>query len=173
MSTTIKPLPRDAKGRIKDRFQANGIEYMIITADQGISIERFKVWQQLSLVVGFDANFQKMLQNLTKAQELANGVVTKDNTFTDLVMHLNAMKEGIVSKSEENYSYAMYLCTLFIVDKDEDLTTWSHQIADKKIENWNKEGYDVQDFLKLAVSSIIGFKSAYKELWELIGKKEQ
>lgn len=163
MADNIKKLPRDG-GKIARHFEANGIRYTIRTADEGTTIERWSQYEKMSLVVGYDANFQAMYQNLTQAMELCNGVVTKENNFTDLVMHLNAMQEGVVSAANSRYNQAMYLCSLFIVRDDEDLTTWSEAEAEAKIADWNAEGYDVQDFLWLALSGLRGFESAYKSI---------
>jgi len=164
MAETIKRLPRRDDGSIKSTFEANDVKYTIRTADEGISISRFNEYQKFAGMLGYNATFQKMYENNQKAIKLANGVVSGDNTFTDLVLHLNAINEGVLQASEERNSIALYICTLFIVREGEDLTTWSMELAKDKIDDWNREGYHAEDFFFLALSSVVGFKSAYNEL---------
>ena len=174
MAETIKRLPRRDDGSIKSTFEANEVTYTIKTADEGVSIARFNEYQKMAGMLGFGATFQKLYENHQKSIKLANGVVSGENTFTDLVLHLNAINEGILEASEERNSIALYICTLFIVREGEDLTSWSMELARDKIDDWNREGYHAEDFFFLALGSVVGFKNAYLELIErLSGKAEK
>jgi len=164
MAHKIKKLPRRTDGTLHTSFNANGVRYFIRSADEGISIGRFNEYQRMSAMVGFGATFQKIYENLAKAIQLANGVVKDENTFIDLALHLRAMQESILDASEDRNSLALYLCTLFIVRKGEDLTTWSMEDAKEKIDDWNREGYSAEDFFQLALGSVNGFRNAYLEL---------
>ena len=159
----IKPLPRDAQGNYLRQFKAAGKTYTIRSAAEGFSIERFNQYEILSLALGYGATFQQFTQQLNTAIALANDAATGKATFVDLVLQLDAMKKGIASSTQQRNSMALTMCTLFIVEKEEDLTSWSEEMANQKIENWNKEGYDVNDFLVIALSSIAGFSEIYKE----------
>lgn len=171
MAENIKRLPRRDDGTYKAEFEANGVKYRIRTADEGVSIARFNEYQKMAGMMGFGATFQKLYENHQKAIKLANGVVSKENTFTDLVLHLNAIQEGILKASEERNSIALYICSLFIVREGEDLTTWSMELARDKIDDWNREGYHAEDFFFLALTSVGGFKNAYLELIERLSEK--
>lgn len=173
MANNIKKLPRRDDGTLSRTFDANEITYTIRTADEGVSISRFNEYQRMSAMLGFGATFQTIYENITKSIKLANGVVSQDNTFTDLVLHLNAMREAILESSEDRNSLALYLCTLFITREGEDLTTWSMEDAKDKIDDWNREGYSAEDFFLLALGSISGFKNAYLELIERLSEKAE
>lgn len=173
MAENIKRLPRRDDGTLKSTFEANGVKYTIRTADEGVSIHRFNEYQKMSGMLGFATTFQKMYDNHQKSIKLANGVVSGKNTFTDLVLHLNAMQEGILQASEERNSLALYICTLFIIREGEDVTTWSMEQARDKIDDWNREGYHAEDFFFLALGSVTGFKNAYLELIERLSEKAE
>ena len=164
MSNKIKKLPRDEQGHPLRHFTANGKKYIIRSATEGFSIERFNEYQILSLAVGFGATFQQMIEQLNTAISLANSAAVGKSTFIDLVLQLDAMKQGIVSAGNQRNTMALALCTLFIVTDDGDLTTWSEELANEKIADWNKEGYDAADFLLLALSSVAGFSEIYREV---------
>ena len=159
----IKPLPRDAEGRYKRQFKAAGKTYFIRSAAEGFSIERFNQYEILSLALGYGATFQQFTQQLNAAIALANDAAVGKATFVDLVLQLDAIKQGINTSSQQRNSMALTMCTLFIVEKEEDLTQWSEEMAAEKIENWNKEGYDVNDFLVIALSSVAGFSEIFRE----------
>jgi|GEM_PF-2171768 len=173
MSVTIKKLPRRDDGTLSRTFEANEITYTIRTADEGVSISRFNEYQRMSAMLGFGATFQKLYENITKSIKLANGVVSSENTFTDLVLHLDAMRQSILEASEDRNSLALYICTLFIVREGEDLTTWSMEEARDKIDDWNREGYSAEDFFLLALGSVAGFKNEYLALIERLSEKAQ
>lgn len=173
MATNIKKLPRRDDGQIARKFTANDIDYTIRTADEGVSISRFNEYQRMSAMIGFGATFQKIYENISQAIKYANGVVSGENTFTDLVLHLNAMRESILEASEDRNSIALYVCTLFITREGEDLTTWSIEDAKDKIDDWNREGYSAEDFFFLALNSVGGFKNAYLELIERLSEKAE
>jgi hypothetical protein len=160
----IKKLPLDDEGRFAREFKANGRKYTIRSATEGISIERFNQYEMLSLALGFGANFQALLTNLNNAIAMANACALGKETFVNLVLQLDAMKKGVVNSTQERNNIALMLCTLFIVREDEDLTTWNEEEANDKVKDWNKAGYDVNDFLLLALSSVQGFSAAFNAI---------
>jgi len=166
-----KKLPRTADGKLKDNFPANGVRYYIASGEDGISIHRFNEWQRLSAMVGWGAKFDKIYQNLHKVEELVDGFARSDNGLRDVYLHIEAMKEGIIAASEDRDMLALFQCTLFINRRDEDVTKWDMETARQKIDDWNREGYDVADFFSLAISSIAGFNSVYSGLIERWGAK--
>ena len=54
----------------------------------------------------------------------------------------------------------MILCTLFIVTDKEDLSTFDNSHAEKKIQDWEIEGYLAHDFFLLALN----FSDDYKNV---------
>lgn len=160
----IKKLPRNQSEKLERSFMAMGKKYVILDAEKdGITIERWTAFQKMSLVVGYAATFGDFTRNLDKAIQLCNGVVTKTHNFTDLALHLSAMKKGIVDAEKKSYDFSLYFCTLFIVEETEDLTKFDESFAAEKIKNWNDEGYDMKDFFLLARHGIPEYWEYYKK----------
>lgn len=171
MAEQIKPLPRDESGEFKREFTANGKKYIIRGVDEPLGILRFSQMQKFGGILGYNASFQAVLDNVNKYDEL----VLADEPFhtikKKIVLHTKAIVDGFLTVNADRYEKAFYLATLFICEEGEDLSNWSKSHADQKISDWNKEGLNEVDFLSLALVRIAGFVSAYqrrnKELKEM------
>lgn len=151
----VKGLPRK-EGKILPEFEANGKKYLIETA---LNIKRFSEFEKIQLEVGFGLSFSDIFDNLKEGYTLAN-----KQQFADLAVMLYNMMHGIKKASTERYNSALTMCTLFINTEEEDRTNWSKELAQKKLSDWSEEGYDVNDFFLLAVTSIDNFAKNYGEL---------
>lgn len=130
-------------------FTANGVKYYV---KQSLSVERFRWFEKYQVDVGFGRSYKSIADSLKKSVELANK--GKGIEAWNIVLNLmQAVGEGL----EKRTNNAMLLCALFIVSEDEDLTKWDEQQQTAKIENWNKEGYDVNSFFQLAANLVHGF----------------
>lgn len=156
MTKSIKGLPRDDAGKILPQFTANGKKYFI---ESSLNIKRFSEFEKIQLEVGFGISFSDVFDRLKQGYDLAN-----KQKFADLSVMLYNMMHGIKKASTERYNSALTMCTLFINTEEEDRTTWSIDLAEKKLKDWSDEGFDVRDFFLLAVSSIDNFAQNYKEL---------
>ncbi len=143
-------------------FIANGNKYTIRSADDGIGIMRFSQLQKMGSVVGYDATFDNQFKNWG---ELEN-IILSDEPISSIkkksLLHISAVRDGLLEATKSKYQYAFYLCTLFIVREGEDLSTWSNSEAEAKINDWNIEQIHEQDFLSLALVTIPNFLNAYK-----------
>lgn len=171
--TEIKRLPRNEDGSFARHFTASGLKNTIRTFEEGISIERYTIFEKLSIGTGFGKSFQALFECFRKAKQYCNDIPKGKAEFTDLAYFLQSVEEGILEKSEERYNMAFYMCSLFIVEEGEDLVNWSSAEAEAKIDRWKKEGYDARDFLELALSGVQGFFSAYQETTQRILRRTE
>lgn len=156
----MKKLPRNEKGELSRYFEANGNKYRILdpTTD-GITIDRYTKFQQMSLVAGYNTTFAGFTKNIDRASEIVNNIVRGKNELTDLILHLAGMKRGIVDAMNNRFDLTFAFCTIFIVREKEDLTSYDEGLAEEKVADWNAEGYDVQDFFLLSRVMIESYKS--------------
>lgn len=154
---------RNDDGTFVREFTANGQKYIIRTIEEGIGIKRYGLMKKAQLVSGMGATFENMVKNLQQAIQYYNTLGTQGQKLLDLGIILNNMMRGLVEGSEEKFEFAFWLCTLFIVKPGEPLKVWVEADQKKKIEDWNEEGINEQDFLLLALVTLTGFTSVYKK----------
>lgn len=146
----LKELTLDTK-----EFEANGTKYFIASS---LSIERMALREQFDLEFGIGASFKETFDTLREAYNLLN-----ERKFADAAVCLNDRMKGIVNVEKKEVP-AVRFCTLFINAEGEDITTYSDEIAAKKIEDWKREGIDSKFFFQLAALSTNGFINAFKEI---------
>lgn len=151
-----KALPRDAQERILPRFRANGQDYIILSAETGIGIERYTQFEKMSVALGYHS-FAKLAEQIDEALRMVNEDADFAQRRIDLTLHLSSVRRGISEMSEARYNIAFYICTLFIIRPDEKVDTYSPELAEEKIADWNAEGISERDFFFLALSGLKGF----------------
>jgi hypothetical protein len=154
----LKKLPFE-----KESFVAYGTTYMI---KYSLTVARWQEFEKLQNHFGFGLTFTKIVGRLNDAITFANqgkGVEAWDVIFN--------IKEGIAYNLEGRTHPALLMLTLFIVTDKEDLTAWTEEGQKKKIEDWNKEGYDINDFFVLASNLVTGFLPIYEEISQSISQK--
>jgi len=154
---------RNEDGSFVRYFTANGRRYTIRKPEEGVGIFRHTKMNQMAAVTGMGATFADLYRNLKQAVDLANTLVTKTPQFTQLAVLLDNMLRGVFEGSKMRYTFALQYCTFFIVWHDEDLTQYDEEEQQKKIDDWNKEGLNEQDFLALGLSMVEGYTAAYLE----------
>lgn len=138
------------------QFIANGKTYFV---KNSLSVERFRWFEKYQVDFGFGRSYKSIHESLKKSIEFANK--GKGLEAWNLVFNLmNAVGEGL----EKRTNNAMMICALFIVTEEEDLTKWDEQEQQKKIEDWNAEGYDVNSFFRLAANLVEGFIEDLEEI---------
>ena len=144
----------------KDSFIANGKEYFIRNT---MTVERFSQFEKLQNHYAFGLSFSQIHDKLKDAVDFANkgkGVEAWNVIFN--------LKEGIVYRIEDRMHPALLLCSLFMVTENEDITKWDEQLAKHKIEDWKKEGIDINDFFQFASNFVSGFIKIYDEISQSI-----
>ena len=147
----LKKLPFD-----KGEFTACGVKY---TIKNTLTLARFVEFEKLQNHFGFGLSFKALYDRLEAIRELFD----KGKSVEAFASFWN-VKEGIAYRLEDRTHPVLLLCSLFIVTEDEDLTTWNELDQKVKIDNWNKEGYDVNDFFQLASNLVSGFLPIYNEV---------
>lgn len=146
-------------GEVLSSFQGkSGTVYKLNT---NLNIQKYIEYQKLSLSYAYGLSFQQFYDNLNKAMELANGVPTNKNSFTDLVLHLNALQTSILESNQVKYDQSLYLMTLFL-DYDHMPSKWSVEDADKVIEDL--QHYDAQDVFFLISHLVNDYRKIVEKL---------
>lgn len=140
-------------------FVANGVTYYV---KDTLSVERYRHFEKYQVTFGFAREFKQMYDLLKKSVDLAN----KGKGLEAWNIIFNLMEEVGKNDLDNRMHNGMYICALFIVEENEDLTVWDEQLANKKIENWNKEGYDVNNFFRIAANLVNGYISTLDDIFQ-------
>ena len=98
-------------------FDANGVTYYI---KDTLSVERYRWFEKYQVTFGFAREFKQIYDMLVKSVDLANK--GKGLEAWNIVFNL---KEEIGKNNLDNRMHnGMYICALFIVEENEDLTSW-------------------------------------------------
>ena len=163
--TKIKRLPRDENGKIARFFKANGKDYKICEWENGVPIDRWSAYEKWALMFTYNASPAELVANQRKTGKILNRIMAGDDSVTalDVIAHLKSMSDGIITLSNQKFTRAMWLCSIFIIQEGEDVRTWDSSLADSKIMDWIKEGFSVEDFFTLAQTISIEFSKNLAE----------
>lgn len=153
MSGQVKDLPRGEK-----YFTANDKKYHV---SKNICIERWRYYEDFQALIGFGRSFDELFQSFKKIWEALDEKGGAKVATASIVCH-NAMT-GVKTKLEERHHPALMICTLFCNYEGEDETVYDEEIMNQKIEDWQKEGYNINDFFSLAWTLVPGFIETYNE----------
>lgn len=148
---------------------ASGKTYYIRSPHQGIGMKRYTELMKRLPAIGFDDTFATLSQHVQDAIEAANTVGSPKPKLSDLFQCLANMNEGI-RRNDRQWQMSFILCTLFIVTKDEDTSTWSFEDAQIKVEDWNKSQIHEQDFFFLVMYWRLLLAKWYEQLPDRIRK---
>jgi len=146
-------------------FTANGTEYRI---ESTLSVERWMDLQRIEPELAFGVTFQQMMAGLKEVYAALN---SKDKLADAAVTTKNLML-GAVTVEEKRFPVVLQMACLFINYKDEDRTTFSSEVMERKVKDWKKEGIDMVSLFQLAFSRIVGYKNAYNETMESFFPKQ-
>lgn len=161
----IKKLPRDENGKIARYFTANGKDYKICEWENGVPIDRWSAYEKWALMFTYNASPTELVQNQRKTGGMLNRIMAGDTTINvlDVIAHQKSITDGIITLSNQKFTRAMWLCSIFIIREGEDVRTWDSSVADSKIIDWIKEGFSVEDFFTLAQTISIEFSKNLAE----------
>jgi hypothetical protein len=169
----IKYLPRNSEGELKREFIANGKRYKIRSYEDSMSINRANAYSAYNAMMTL--NFedpQGMIEYIAEMREtLGSALGGAKSNIAKLAAQVETLYNSIITFSKEKYRLSQKLCTIFIVRENEDLKTYSAQIANEKMEDWANEGFHRDDFLDLAVTFSQEYKNAILRRLQL-GKEE-
>ncbi len=144
-----KPLPRGINGAIESSFEANGNKYYILSAEDGISINRWLVYKKYGLEAATGLSMSSLYSKMTDFESL----LRNNESMYQLSVSFAEMKKSLLDLSEERFDKGLYFCTTFIIREGEDVKTWNKAEAEDKIKDWAEEGFSIFDFFTLVVSS--------------------
>ena len=119
-------------------------------------------FEKYQVTFGFAREFKQIYDMLKKSVDLAN----KGKGLEAWNIVFNLMEEVGKNDLDNRHHNGMFICALFIVEENEDITMWDEQIANKKIDNWNKEGYDVNSFFRIAANLVNGYIESLEEIFQ-------
>ena len=156
----LKRLPFD-----KGEFTAGGVKYKIKNT---LTLARFVEFEKLQNHYAFGLSFKALYDKLEAIR-----VLFDSGKSVEAFSQFWNVKEGIAYRLEDRTHPALLLCSLFIVTEEEDLTNWIENEQKIKIDNWNKEGYDVNDFFQLASNLVAGFLPIFEEVSQSTSQEEK
>ena len=136
------------------QFSANGKTYFLETK---LTITRYCEFQILQRELGMGMTLQEIYDGFLDCRKLLN-----QTRFVDIAVYVDKILLHM-SKLKEKEPTVLKICTLFINTEDEDRTTWGNDIVVKKLEDWKKEGIDVQDFFAVALTLVPGYIELYNK----------
>lgn len=140
-------------------FSANGTTYYVCKELERLTIARYERYEQFNIELGFSLSFDSLFAAIKKA---ATDVFTGQHETA--YIELKNIERGVAAISQNRNSIALYMCTLFINRAGEDLSDWSPDLADEKIEDWQRENIGVGFFLGVALSMVEGYKTAFNSI---------
>jgi hypothetical protein len=144
----------------KSSFEANGHTY---TITDELSIARWREFENHQALVGLGRSFKEIFDNLAKAYEALN-----KGKVADAAVTIHNLLSGIKDKLDQRHHPALMMCALWINRKDEDTALYDQAKMEEKINDWEKEGYNVEDFFLLAWNFVPEFIETYKNGLESI-----
>lgn len=161
----IKRLPRDASGKIKRVFTANGNKYKILNSDAIMSPEKYALFGKMSVAFSFNMGIESILKHHDELDMLILDIDAMNSLKKKAAILKNeAIRNGILAGFQSRFDSTLALCTLFIVRENEDITTYDDVLADEKIEDWQAEGLSMEDFFTLVVCTVPNFMTVWKDL---------
>ena len=157
-------LPRDGENKIMPRFTIAGRTFYILDPAEGIGIQRSTMFERSLVSLGFGRSFSSLFDTLQEADLAMYGEIPMIERFQKTSLLIRSMMTSIVEFGEERFSLAFYIATLFVVEDNEDLTTWEKPKAEEKIQFWNDQNLSEPDFFFLTANFIGGFRKRYKEV---------
>lgn len=157
----LKGLPKRliSGDKLTRNFTANGTDYILLFPNECFNINRQEAYN--NILIAFGTGQTPTQIKLSINEILANVqqlfMVTDSRVKTK---HMQSILEGLMNFNESfkgsltsRYSPALFICTLFIFRRGEDLSKeWDFEDALLKINDWTKENISVHDFFLLAQS---------------------
>jgi hypothetical protein len=142
----------------KTTFEANGKTYHIT---QNLCIERWRHFEDLQALVGVGRSFDDIFKAFRDIWDALDDKGGAKVATASIICH-NAMT-GIKTKLEERTHPALMICTLFCNFEGENEKIYDEEVMKSKIEDWQQEGYKVDDFFQLAWNLVPGFIDVYRQ----------
>jgi hypothetical protein len=110
------------------------------------------------MLVGSGRTFEDVFREIRRAFDYLEKPQVNMASVT-----LHNLLTSVKEKLERRYHPALMICALFVNREDEDMGKLDEEFMKTKIEDWQKEGFDVKDFFQLAWNLVPGFIEHYKD----------
>ena len=167
----LKPL-RNKDGTFPRKFKANGHTYIIRTRDEGLGIVRTSEFMKMEIVNGIGMSITDVIDYIRKLKNEINNFGRNKGNFVETGLLIKALEDDLMKITRKRYAVNFMFLTLFIVREGEDLTRWEEDEQNEKIDDWNKEGYNENDFLALGLDMVQGFAETFRRYSQQPGSKE-
>lgn len=136
-------------------FEACGIKYHM---NKVLSVERWRKFEDLQPLLMFGRSAQDLFNMTKRTYEKYN-----EGKYADGAVLLHNMMLGVKEHLEQRYHPALMITALFFNAEGEDQKTFDEDLMNKKIENWQKEGYAMEDFFTVAFNMVPGFMKIFED----------
>lgn len=134
-------------------FEANGRKYIV---HETLTVDGFQRLEEIRIEMEVGNTAGDLLRHLQKAYELLNTQKFADASVTIY----NAINIGERISAQKPPAWLLAL-TLFVRPEGSDPSRWDEQEAEKWIEDWNAEGYAIDDLFTLAFASRMRLDSGF------------
>lgn len=170
----VKDLPRMANGSVAPTFVANGNRYTILDPEDGIGIVRYTELQKM--IIPAQHGFNSFLDMYNYWEQEGMKLMTLQGEgavklgYADMV---NNFKRNVSKMDNDRFVQAVQICSIFIIGDGEDTANYSYSNAQKKIQDWADENFNVFDFFALALGRLKDYSTVYSAEYEKLTKEEQ
>lgn len=130
------------------KFTANGRTFTF----QSLTVGRYKEFKKMERHFGWGVPYDQDVKDMQRVLAYLN-----KTEWVNAAVLINNRLERIQYFEQNNHDISILLCTLFLNEKDEDITTWDMALAESKIEAWNQEGIEATSFFYLAAHLVPGY----------------
>lgn len=160
MTTEIKRLSPDTRS-----FEANGKKYIV---HETLTTDGYIIQDELDLENAIGSSPRQLVKTLGKA-------VTKLNEYKffeacTLIYNATGAAERI---QERKPPPLLFILTLYVRPEGSDLSKWDEATAREWIEDWNMEGYSINDLFNLADACRIRFALDLERNFQNISEVEE
>ena len=148
-----------------DKGEFPGASGKIYKIKNTLTVHRHSKFEQYQNHFAFNLSFEALYKRMNDVKDLFDKGKSVDAFYT-----FENLRQAIGYRMDERAHPALLLCSLFVVTEDEDLSEWNEDEQRVKIDDWNRAGYDVNDFFVLASNLVTGFLPAYEEIFQSISK---
>lgn len=151
----VKPTKRIIhEEKLLREFYANGTKYYIRPIEEIWTVERMTAYQNINTIFALAKTPLEIVEAFQKYKKIIIDMMTvetKAKATDKLIQHTYNMIDSVYN-NVNRYPQALYICSLFVIRENEDVSKWSFELADEKINDWAMENYNMSDFLALALA---------------------
>ena len=144
-------------GHFTTSFTANNVKYQVMQPEICFNIDKQVAYHNIKIAFDLNQTPTDIKQRLIDIKNTIIELMCSDKKtalmeklLRDSINNVDSFKGEFTSR----YPAALFLCTLFVLAENEDLSTpWTWEAANKKIEDWSVENLSFYDFFVLALSS--------------------